>query len=249
MRLHAELQTRASAAADAYSGLAAVLREEVGPQARGEDAFGRDAYGLFSRLYLGAAVDLDETYEWGLDLLQSIVAEQESIAHRLYPESSVAEALRRLDEEPRYLLEGIDTLQNWMQELSDRVVDALADTHFEIAEPLRRLECRIAPTQTGGIYYTGPSEDLSRPGRMWWSVPPGKTRLPHVAGNHHRLPRGRSRPSPTDRQGGRPRRPTEPLAQAGLLGVWARRGLGVVCGAADGRTRLARRRRQPDGNA
>ena len=95
---------RASAAADAYSGLAAVLRDEVGPHARGEDAFGRDAYRLFSRLYLGAAVDLDETYEWGLDLLQSIVAEQESIAHRLYPGSSVAEALRRLDEEPRYLL-------------------------------------------------------------------------------------------------------------------------------------------------
>ena len=33
----------------------------------------------------------------------------------------------------------------------------------------------IAPTQTGGIYYTGPSDDFSRPGRMWWSVPKGKT--------------------------------------------------------------------------
>ena len=171
--LHADLQARASAAADAYSGLAAVLREDVGPQARGEDAFGRDAYRLFSRLYLGAEVDLDETYEWGLDLLQSIVAEQESIAHRLYPESSVTEALARLDEEPRYIVLGTDALQAWMQDLSDRVVAALADTHFEIAEPLRNLECRIAPTQTGGIYYTGPSEDLTRPGRMWWSVPPG----------------------------------------------------------------------------
>jgi uncharacterized protein (DUF885 family) len=171
--LHADLQARASAAADAYSGLAAVLRDEVGPHARGGDAFGRDAYRLFSRLHLGAEVDLDETYEWGLDLLQSIVAEQESIAHRLYPESSVAEALTRLDEEPRYVVAGTDTLQAWMQELSDRVVDALADTHFEIAESLRNLECMIAPTQTGGIYYTGPSEDLTRPGRMWWSVPPG----------------------------------------------------------------------------
>ena len=79
----------------------------------------------------------------------------------------------RLDEEPRYVVDGTDALQAWMQELSDRVVDALADTHFEIDEPLRNLECRIAPTQTGGIYYTGPSEDLTRPGRMWWSVPPG----------------------------------------------------------------------------
>ena len=241
--LHAELQQRASAAADAYSRLAAVLREEIGPHARGEDAFGRDAYRLFSRLYLGATVDFDETYRWGLDLLKSIVAEQESIAHLLYPGSSVADALRRLDEEPRYLVEGTDTLQAWMQELSDRVVDALADTHFEIAEPLRHLECRIAPTQTGGIYYTGPSEDFSRPGRMWWSVPPGVDDLPHLAGDHHRLPRRCSGPSPADRSGGGAGRPAEPLAQAGLLGVGARRGLGVVRGAADGGARLAGRRR------
>ena len=33
----------------------------------------------------------------------------------------------------------------------------------------------IAPTENGGIYYTGPSDDFSRPGRMWWSVPPGVT--------------------------------------------------------------------------
>jgi uncharacterized protein (DUF885 family) len=171
--LHGDLQQRASAAADAYSRLAAVLRDEIGPHARGHDAFGRDAYQLFSRLYLGAAVDLDETYEWGLHLLETVVAEQESTAHRLYPGSSVSEALSRLDNEARYILEGTDTLQKWMQELSDRVVDALADRHFEIAEPLRNLECMIAPTHTGGIYYTGPSEDLSRPGRMWWSVPPG----------------------------------------------------------------------------
>jgi uncharacterized protein (DUF885 family) len=171
--LHAELHANALAAAGAYSELAAVLREEIGPRARGEDAFGRDAYRLFSRVYLGAGIDLDETYAWGLRQLEAIVAEQESIAHRLYPGSTVGEALTRLDEEPRYVVEGTDALQAWMQELSDRVVDALADTHFEIAEPLRNLECRIAPTQTGGIYYTGPSEDLTRPGRMWWSVPPG----------------------------------------------------------------------------
>lgn len=31
----------------------------------------------------------------------------------------------------------------------------------------------IAPTNEGGIYYTGPTDDFSRPGRMWWSVPEG----------------------------------------------------------------------------
>ncbi|GAE80484.1 hypothetical protein JCM18920_2163 [Cutibacterium acnes JCM 18920] len=29
----------------------------------------------------------------------------------------------------------------------------------------------IAPTHDGGVYYTPPSDDFSRPGRMWWSVP------------------------------------------------------------------------------
>ena len=171
--LRAELQQRAQDAANAYASLTTVLRDEIGPHARDTDGCGRDAYAVMSRLFLGAAVDFDETYEWGMDLLARIVAEQDEIAERLYPGASAAEALRRLDSEERYLIHGTDALQTWMQELSDRVVDALADTHFDIDPPLRNLECRIAPTQTGGIYYTGPSEDLSRPGRMWWSVPPG----------------------------------------------------------------------------
>jgi uncharacterized protein (DUF885 family) len=171
--LNAELRARASAAADAYRGLAAVLERDIGPRAREADAVGRDAYRLFSRAFLGATVDLDETYEWGLRQLDEIVAEQKSTAERIYPAASVDETRQRLDGEPRYTVEGTDALRAWMQELSDRAVQSLADEHFDIAAPLRRLECRIAPTQNGGIYYTGPSEDLSRPGRMWWSVPPG----------------------------------------------------------------------------
>ena len=35
------------------------------------------------------------------------------------------------------------------------------------------MDTMIAPINDGGIYYSGPSEDWSRPGRMWWSVPSG----------------------------------------------------------------------------
>jgi uncharacterized protein (DUF885 family) len=171
--LHDDLQQKAADAAHAYRELARILGDDIAPHARQDDAVGRDTYGLWSRAFLGAAVDLDETYQWGLSQLESIVAEQELIAQQLYPGASVAEALQRLDGEERYLVHGVDALQAWMQELSDRAVESLADRHFDIAAPLRRLECRIAPTHTGGIYYTGPSEDLSRPGRMWWSVPHG----------------------------------------------------------------------------
>ena len=171
--LRDELHRHAQEAANAYAGLARVLRDDVGPHARDIDGCGREAYRVLSRSFLGAAVDLDESYEWGLELLRGIVAEQDAIADRLYPGATAAEALRRLDGERRYLIHGTEALTRWMQDLSDRAVESLADTHFDIAEPLRQLECRIAPTHTGGIYYTGPSEDLSRPGRMWWSVPLG----------------------------------------------------------------------------
>ena len=201
--LHAELQQRASEAADAYSRLAAVLRDEIGPHARGEDAFGRDAYRLFSRLYLGAMVDLDETYEWGLRRLESIVAEQESIADRLYPGSSVGDALRRLDEEPRYVVQGTDALQNWMQDLSDRVVDALADTHFEIAEPLRTpgMPDRADPDRRDLLHR--PVRRFQQTGTDVVVGAARRRHLPHLAGDHHRFPRRRSRSSPADRSGGR----------------------------------------------
>ncbi|MGK2879882.1 MAG: DUF885 domain-containing protein [Mycobacterium sp.] len=167
------LQNAAAGAGEAYARLVTVLRDEIAPAAREKDAFGRERYQLFSRAFLGAGIDLDETYDWGLRQLDSIVAEQELIAAKLYPGASIGETLTRLNTEPRYLLSSTDALQRWMQDLSDRAVAELGDTHFDIDEPLRNLECRIAPTQNGGIYYTGPSEDLSRPGRMWWSVPPG----------------------------------------------------------------------------
>ncbi len=138
---------------------------------------------------------------------------------------------------------GTDALQQWMQELSDRAVESLADTHFEIAEPLRNLECRIAPTQTGGIYYTGPSEDLTRPGPDVVVGAAGRRHVSHLAGDDDGLPRGRAGPSSADRPRRGACRPAQPVAQARLLGVGPRRGLGAVRRTTDGRARLARRRR------
>ena len=67
-------------------------------------------------------------------------------------------------------------LQAWMQGLSDRAVEELGRSHFDIPEPIRGLECRIAPPGGGvGAYYTPPSDDFSRPGRMWWSIEAGRT--------------------------------------------------------------------------
>ena len=167
------LEGAVGAARAAYGELAAFLRQTVAPRAATVDAVGRERYSRFSRHFLGAAVDVDETYEWGEALLASIVAEQEAVARELYgPGVTVAEAVERLNADPARRLRGTDALVEWMQETAEAAMEA-ASAFFDVPEPIRTLECRIAPSGTGAIYYTGPSEDFSRPGRMWWSVPDG----------------------------------------------------------------------------
>lgn len=171
-----ELEHGATAAREAYDTLAGFLESELAPQAPEQDAVGRDRYALFSRVFLGAEVDLDETYQWGLEELARVVAEQEKVARQIAgPGATVEDAVRVLDADPTRKLLGTDALKAWMQETSDAAIVALNGTHFDIPEPVLTLECMIAPTQTGGIYYTPPSDDWSRSGRMWWSVPPEVT--------------------------------------------------------------------------
>ncbi|MCW2768741.1 MAG: hypothetical protein JWR27_174 [Aeromicrobium sp.] len=173
--LAADLRSGAQAASEAYATLVDFLEQDLAPHAREADAVGREHYALASRGFVGAEIDLDETYEWGVEELARMVAEQEQIADRIRPGAGVAEAIALLEADPSRKLHGTDALQRWMQETSDRAVEELGRTHFDIPEPMRRLECMIAPTQEGGIYYTAPSEDFERAGRMWWSVPEGIT--------------------------------------------------------------------------
>lgn len=166
----------ATSARTAYADTAAFLRDELAPQAPADDAAGRERYVLWSQYFLGARVDLEETYAWGLAELARVVAEQEAVAQQIAgPGATVADAVAMLDADPDRALHGTEELRGWMQRTSDAAVAALDGVHFDIPAPLHRLECLIAPTQTGGIYYTAPSDDFSRPGRMWWSVPPSVT--------------------------------------------------------------------------
>nr|WP_246036280.1 DUF885 domain-containing protein [Sinomonas susongensis] len=174
VEIAASLAEGCRAAAAAYRRLADFLENELLPQAPEKDAVGRERYARASRRFLGAAVDLEETYAWGVAELDRIIAEQEAVAGQITPGATIEEAKKALNADPARQLKGTDELRAWMQGLADRAVADLAGTHFEIAEPMRKLECMIAPTHDGGIYYTAPSDDFSRPGRMWWSVPEGE---------------------------------------------------------------------------
>ncbi|WP_104197965.1 DUF885 domain-containing protein [Cryobacterium sp. M15] len=170
-----DLGVGARRSATAYDKLATFFTTELEGRATENDAIGRDLYTLASRRFLGATVDLDETYEWGIEELARMVEEQEKIADQIKPGASVLEAIAYLDTDPKRKLHGTQALQEWMQKTSDKAVADLAETQFDIPDEIKTIECMIAPTQEGGIYYTGPTDDFSRPGRMWWSVPVGVT--------------------------------------------------------------------------
>ena len=174
--LRADLDAAARVAGAAYGELAEFLTGELAPRAQTDDAVGEERYRLWSRNFLGATLDLHEAYEWGWAEFTRVETEINQVAERIAPGAGMAGAAAALDADPRYQVRGRQAFQDWMQGLSDRALADLRGVHFDIPDEVMALECLIAPP--GGVvgaYYTGPTEDFSRPGRMWWSVPDGKT--------------------------------------------------------------------------
>jgi uncharacterized protein (DUF885 family) len=173
--LRAELDRAAAAAGAATGEFARFLREELYPLGRVNQAAGRQRYELASQYFLGARVDLDETYAWGFQELARLEGEMRTVADKIVPGGTVEEAVAALDADPARTIQGKEAFRYWMQALADQAISDLHGTHFDIPEQVRRIECCIAPTSDGAIYYNGPSEDFTRPGRMWWAVPQGIT--------------------------------------------------------------------------
>ncbi len=176
--LRAELDAAAVAAGAAYGELARFLREEYAPRAPETDAVGRERYRLWCRLFNGTDLDLEETYAWGWDELHRIEAAMADDAERIAPGQGLQGAVHLLESDPARAIDGEDALRAWLQELMDRTVAELDGVHFDIPGPVRRVEAMIAPPGgAAAMYYTGPSEDFSRPGRTWYPTL-GKTRFP-----------------------------------------------------------------------
>ena len=180
------LRAAGADAAAAYTELADWLDAVVLPRATDRDAAGRDLYALHTREFLGTVVDLDETYAWGLAELTRIEHRMAEVARRVAPDApggddpdavhrAIAAGIAALDADPARTIGSPQQFRDWMQQLSDQALAELGNGHFDIPGPVRILRCRIAPSSSGAVYYTPPSEDFSRPGEMWWSVPAGMT--------------------------------------------------------------------------
>lgn len=173
-----ELAESARGATAAVAELRDWMRDVYAPAvADAPDTVGRERYQRWSRYFNGTDLDLDQAYAYGWSEYHRLLAEMRVEAERILPGSGPWEALAHLDVHGTHI-EGVEEVRVWLQNLMDEAIEALDGTHFELAERVRRVESHIAPP--GGAaapYYTGPSEDFSRPGRTWLPVD-GQTRFP-----------------------------------------------------------------------
>jgi len=174
----AELDAAAAEATAAFVALRHWFKDTYAPAVAGApDTVGRERYALWTRLWNGTDLDMDEAYAYGWSEFHRLHAEMVAEAGKILPDATPWEVLRHLDEHGQ-AIEGVDAVRDWLQGLMDEAIEALDGTHFELAERVKRVESRIAPP--GGAaapYYTAPSEDFSRPGRTWLPTM-GKTRFP-----------------------------------------------------------------------
>lgn len=177
------------------------LNHTLAPRAVNNDAVSRYDYLLHSAQFLGKHIEPLEAYEWAMDELADIHRQQQQIVDELFePGTPVLSALEKLNNDPELQLHGTGELIRWMQKTSDEAIDFLTDRHFTLTPEMRKLDCMISPAGDGSIFYTAPTDDFSRPGMMWWAVPPGvevfhtwqeKTTVYHegMPGHHMQLAR------------------------------------------------------------
>jgi len=176
--VRADLVSAAAVASSAYADFGKFLGGEYASNAEPADGVGAGRYALHARSYNGVRLDLEDTYRWGWEQVRWVRSEMQKTAGRIKDSAPVSEVIELLDTDPARSIEGEEPFCRWMQDLQERTISELDGAHFDVAAPVRRIETLIAPP--GGalaMYYTGPSEDFTRPGRTWYPTG-GKTRFP-----------------------------------------------------------------------
>ncbi len=178
---HPALATRLVAAAEgAHAAVAGLADWLEGTYLRGAspvDGVGRERYLRCARAHLGMELDPEEAYAWGWAEIRRIEAEMRAVAAEIGP-GTVREVAARLDEDPAFSVEVPGPFLDAMRDRQRSALERLDGVHFRVPEAIRRIDVRLAPPGGKiGAYYVPPSEDLARPGTVWYS-PGSKRRMP-----------------------------------------------------------------------
>jgi uncharacterized protein (DUF885 family) len=155
----------------AYAALADHLAGAYAPAAADKDPVGIDRYRAEAYRYLGTQLDFAETYAWGWEEVGRIRSRMEQVAAEIVPGGSIDEALEVLKTDPDRSAATPADLVAFLSARTEQALQQLVGTHFEVPEPIRRCEVKLAPPGGPlGAYYVGPSEDFTRPGTVWWAI-------------------------------------------------------------------------------
>jgi uncharacterized protein (DUF885 family) len=170
--LRARLGAAVRAAEQAYASFAAFL-EEFAPRASPRDAFGPERYARAARRFLGTDIDPIETYHWGFREIARIESSMDEVARSIAPGARASTVVRELQESPAQIVTDVRAFLSLMRERQEKALSELTSRHFDVPEPIRTLEVKLAPEGGPiGAYYVPPSDGFTRPGTIYYS--PGR---------------------------------------------------------------------------
>lgn len=159
------------AAREAFAGFSVFLELLYLPFAPERDGVGEERYVRAARRFLGADLDVAETYEWGCAEVRSIWERMEQVAGEIEPGRSVAEVLALLKTDPERCLPDEAAFLEFIEMRQVDAVERLSGSHFDIPDLMRNVDVKLAPAGSAlGAYYMQPSEDFSRPGSVYYAL-------------------------------------------------------------------------------
>lgn len=137
---------------------------------------------------VGKDVDPGEAYQWGWQEFRRLMQEMTRTGRSILADASVEEVKDCLENDPSLQAHTPEELVEFVSELLAGAVDDLSGRHFFVPDEIKPLTVQIAPPGGPlGVYYIGPSEDLSRSGGVWYAIGDQK-RFPlyqHVSTAYH----------------------------------------------------------------
>ncbi|MEA1903682.1 MAG: DUF885 domain-containing protein, partial [Actinomycetota bacterium] len=163
----------------AHGEFADWLRDAYLPSARPADAVGREKYLQGAEEFLGMTLDPDETYQWAWSEIFRIRGEMKVAAGEIEQGKTVEEVIDILDNDPERSAVTREDFARFVSNIQDQAISQLAGEHFDVPDELRTVAVNIAPPGGSlGAWYMAPSEDLTRPGSIWYA-PGSRARIPY----------------------------------------------------------------------
>lgn len=176
--LSSRLDAAIISAKTAYGQMTDWFEDVQLPSAPERDGVGETRYIASAEQFLGETIDPHSLYQWGWEEIERLSNELAQVCARIDPSKTPDEIIDLLMTDPNRSAADVTEFISIMQARQEQALEQLSGTHFNVDERIRTIEVKTAPA--GGAsapYYTGPSEDFTRPGRVWYPVD-GRTSFP-----------------------------------------------------------------------